>query len=421
MQGKTAALAALLALGAFPLLVPAASAQQPARLNLARDERSSLAALQTAASGQDRPAQDAALAAARSAAHSADARYAVAHLQFEIGRSRGDQAMQAQAVDAMLESGLARPEEIPSLIASQASRAYYAGDVNRADALLMRAAQLDPNNAPLLADAAQMHTRIALALSRARRTAEAQAAVEASVALLQRAIEAQQRAGQPVPESWYQRGLDLAFDNRLAPQTAMLGRGLVGAYPNPVNWRDALLAMRELAPADPVADLELRRLARASEALGGERDYVETAEALNRAGFAGEAKAVLDEGVARGMLAASKPAVAALIATSGRGATAGRAALAASRTRALAAATGAAAHSAGDAYFGYGQYAEAAELYRAALQKGGEDAGLVNLRLGASLALAGRRPEAEAALRAVVGPRADLAAFWLVWLSRRPA
>ena len=31
-----------------------------------------------------------------------------------------------------------------------------------------------------------------------------------------------------------------------------------------------------------------------------------------------------------------------------------------------------------DAYFGYGQYAEAAELYRAALQKGGEDANLVN-------------------------------------------
>jgi len=41
--------------------------------------------------------------------------------------------------------------------------------------------------------------------------------------------------------------------------------------------------------------------------------------------------------------------------------------------------------------------------------------------LGASLALAGRRPEAEAALHAVTGPRADLAGFWLAWLARRPA
>ena len=60
-------------------------------------------------------------------------------------------------------------------------------------------------------------------------------------------------------------------------------------------------------------------------------------------------------------------------------------------------------------HFGHGLYAEAAELYRAALQKGGEDPNLVNTRLGAALALAGRRPEAEAALRAVTGPRADLA------------
>jgi hypothetical protein len=35
--------------------------------------------------------------------------------------------------------------------------------------------------------------------------------------------------------------------------------------------------------------------------------------------------------------------------------------------------------------------------------------------------MAGRRPEAEAALRLVTGPRADLAGFWLLWLARRPA
>ncbi len=67
-----------------------------------------------------------------------------------------------------------------------------------------------------------------------------------------------------------------------------------------------------------------------------------------------------------------------------------------------------------------GQYAEAAEFYRLALQKGGEDANLVNLRLGAALALAGRGPEARAALAMVSGPRADLASFWLAWLQRRP-
>ena len=90
------------------------------------------------------------------------------------------------------------------------------------------------------------------------------------------------------------------------------------------------------------------------------------------------------------------------------------------RTRA-AAGTGAQARAAADAFFAFGQYADAATLYQAALQKGGEDPNLVNSRLGAALALAGRRPEAEAALHAVTGPRADLAGFWLVWLAHRPA
>jgi hypothetical protein len=97
-----------------------------------------------------------------------------------------------------------------------------------------------------------------------------------------------------------------------------------------------------------------------------------------------------------------------------------RAALPGLRARAQAG-TGAVVRAAADNFYAYGQYADAAALYALALQKGGEDANLVNLRLGAALAMAGRRPEAEAALRLVTGPRADLAGFWLTWLARRAA
>ena len=73
----------------------------------------------------------------------------------------------------------------------------------------------------------------------------------------------------------------------------------------------------------------------------------------------------------------------------------------------------------GDAFYGYGDYAQAAELYRAALQKSGVDASLVNMRLGEALARAGQRAEAEAAFQAVTGPRAELASLWRLWLSQR--
>ena len=421
MTVSKVALAAMTISCGSAFLVPSAlDAQQPAAvqaLAMSREERAAVQALAAAASGSDRAAQDAALAAARSAARGSNARYAIAHYQLEIGRSRGDMQMQAQAVDAIVDSGLAQRDELPSLLASQASRAFFANEFQRADRLLGRAIELQPNNAALLADHAQVKARMG---DRAQ-----------AVALFQRALAAQRTAGQPAPESWYRRAVALAFDGRLVPQGIALGRELVSAYPSPINWRDALLVYRQSAQPDPALNLDILRLARVTQALSGERDYFELAEALGvstRAGFqpptgvilAGEAKAALDEGISRGMLDANEPIVRALNTANNPRATRERSGLASLRTQALAAAaTGSQARAAADVYFGQGQYAQAAELYMAALQKGGEDANLVNSRLGAALALAGRRAEAETALRAVTGPRADLAGFWLAWLARR--
>lgn len=420
MKLLKAVTAALLALAA------SLSAQQPARpLTLSREEQGAIAALQAAAAGYDRAAQDNALAAARAAARGGDARYAIAHYQLEIGRARGDAAMQAQAVDTLVDSGLATPEEMPSLLSNQLSRAYSAGDMTRTDRLLARIVELQPNNPEALADYAQFK-------SRARSPVTGAAARALSVSLFQRAIAANEAVGRPSSESLHRRALAVAYDGtqringapplapQVAPQAILLAQKLVAAYPTAVNWRDALLDYRELAPADPALALDIRRLMRAADAIGGERDYLEFANLLGSAGLPGEARAVLDDGVTRGVLDTGKPAIAAAVAGVARRATADRAALPGLRARA-AAGTGAQALAAGDACFAFGQYGEAATLYQAALQKGGEDPNLVNSRLGAALALAGRRPEAEAALHAVTGPRTDLAGFWLVWLAHRPA
>ena len=73
----------------------------------------------------------------------------------------------------------------------------------------------------------------------------------------------------------------------------------------------------------------------------------------------------------------------------------------------------------GDADYGYGDYAQAAELYRAALSKTGADVNLINLHLGMALARAGDKAGATAALNAVTGPRSELAKFWLIYLATR--
>ena len=237
--------------------------------------------------------------------------------------------------------------------------------------------------------------------------------------MLNRAIAARNATGQPVPESWYLRGLKLAFDNKLSGPAAELGRGLVSAYPGPENWRDALLAYRDLQPQDPALRLDVLRLMRAAGALAGERDYLTLATALSDAGLAPEAKAVLDAGVSARMVDAAKAPAKDLILSLGKRAAADRRAAAGLEAKAKADATGAGSLAAADAYLAQANHAKAAELYTAALAKGVADTALVQNRLGMALALAGRRPEAEAALRSVTGPRAGLANYWLLWLARR--
>jgi len=296
MKVLKAATALLLVVGAASL-----PAQQPARpLAMTRAEQSAVAALQTAAAGPDRVAQDNALAAARAAARGADARYAVAHYQLEIARARGDTVMIAQAVDALVDSGLASPDEMPSLLQNQLSRAWSAGDMARSERLFARTVEVAPNNVEALADYAQFKSRV-----RSPVTAAADRAL--SVSLFARALAANEAMGRPSSETLHRRALTVAFDAtqringaaplapQVVPQVVAFGQKLVAAYPSAANWRDALLDYRELAPADPALALDIRRLMRAADAIGGERDYLEFANLLGTAGLPGEAKALLDQ------------------------------------------------------------------------------------------------------------------------------
>lgn len=422
------ALVAALALGGSAVvLVDAAEAQraprgnrqqqQPAQaqvqaqgrqLSLSPAERAVLVPLDAAARGTDRAAQDAALAAARTAVSSADARYAFARYQMTIAVQRNDTAMLSQAVDMAIASGVAPAEELPTYLSSQADLAIAARDNAKAERSLARLAELQPGNVELQARLAQLRVN--------------QGRVAEGLRSLQAAIAARQATGQPVPEAWYRFGLARSYDSRDAAvrgQALGFARGLVTAYPTPVNWRDALLIYREVAALDAQASLDLSRLMLAAGALNGERDYFEFANSLNAAGYPAEAKAVLDAGISRRMVEANKPTFRELIATASGRIPADRADLPASQRAALAAATGTPALRTGDAFLGYARYPEAIALYRAALQKGGTDANVVNTRLGIAHALAGQRTEAETAFRAVTGPRSELAAFWLLWLQQR--
>lgn len=409
MKASRIALGAALALGGYSAIAtsPAgaqAALTQPTRLT--KQERAALATLVSAVQAQNWVAASAALPAAQAVASSDYARYLVANQMFAIAAGRNDPALQSAAVEALLGSGQVPATELPALYRARASFVQRSTDARRQEAGLTQHLERAPNDVEALAALSEMKEAL-------RKPAEA-------LRVLDRAIEIRRNSGQPVPENWYRRALRLAFDNRLAPDSMKYARALLELYPSPSNWRDAVHVYRTLFGADPAAVLDAMRLTRSAKALAGERDYLELAQALSAGGLASESRAVLDEGVAGRMIDPGEGQFKALLASSGKAAATERAGLAARQAKASApTATGAEALAVADATFATGNHARSAELYRIALEKGGVDAALVHNRLGIALALAGRRPEAELALRAVSGPRAELASLWLLWLNQR--
>lgn len=404
---STIALGAAIALsGGIGVTAPAfAQAQQSRAFSLTAQERAAILPVQAAVEANNFTAAAAALPAAQRAAQGADARYIVAQYQLRTGIGLNNREMEAAAIDALIASGSVPAADLPRLYYNQGAYAASIGEYEKAERAFARLVELAPNDAEAAALLAEIRND--------------RGKVPEAVTLFDRSISLMEAAGQTVPEARYKRALKVAFDARVAPAAMKFARGLVTAYPTPENWRDAVLVHRDLVPADSEARLDLMRLMRASGALSGERDYLEMAQALGAAGLHGGAKAVLDEGVAKRMVDPREAAFREAIASANKQAASGKAGLARLETQALAAATGAQALGAGDAHLSYGEHTKAAALYQAAIQKGSIDPNVANTRLGIALALAGRKAEAEAAFRAVTGPRADIASLWLAWLARR--
>lgn len=399
-----------------------AQAQQP-RLNLSRAEQAALnplieanaAAAAARQQGQtpDWAAVRALLPAAEAAARGNDAKYLLARVQLDVAFGANDLAGQERALAALL-ANPSTPADMAGTLRGahsdilnlRAEQAFQANDFATAERIYVQLQQANPGDQRILNN---------LSLVRAR-MGNTTGALEPVL----EQIRAAEAAGQRAPESLYQRAWRVPYSANQRPQAfEAIGR-LLAAYPTPANWQLALDIVRQAGENDTYLILDSFRLARAANAVRA-NEYLPFAASLDQAGLPGETKAVIDAGIAAGALQASNGDVSRLLGVANRRIAEDRAGLSGQIAQARSASRGAPARIVADALFGYARYAEAAEMYRLALSKGGEDANLINTRLGATLALAGQRAEAEAALRAVTGPRAELASLWLAWLASRPA
>jgi len=372
--------------------------------NISSSVRKEIVELQTAVNAKDTANIPAKIAAAQAKAKSKDDHYVIAQLQLKAAVDAQDNAGIMTGVDAVLASGVLPVADTIPLYINLGKLQFNAKAYDKAGASFERALQLDPNNV----DATVM---LAETRNGQGRTAEA-------VTMIEKAIATKVATGQKPEESWYKRAVALSFNAKL-PTAPGLGREWVAAYPSPKNWRDAIRIYQTTSGLDDAALIDTMRLARVTGGLNGENDYFRYANTLVAKGFPGEAKAVLDQGFAAKSIDRTRATFSQLYALASTRTQGDRASLAASATAARSATDAKKAMTTAEAYYGYGDYTEAADLFRVALGKPGVDKDLANLRLGMALAGAGDKAGATAALNAAGGAQTDVAKLWLTYVAQK--
>ncbi|WP_416908855.1 MAG: tetratricopeptide repeat protein [Polymorphobacter sp.] len=323
-------------------------------------------------------------------------------LRLQSGVAMKDNRVIEAALTELTDLGtLPQPDQIQYL-AFVANLALQREDYAKAAAFFDKHNALQPNNPAILVNAAETFNRLG-------DTGKAMTTLKA-------AIDAKNATGEKAEESWYKRRVSMAVDSGDKSIQTDAFIDWVKAYPSPTSWRDAVLLTRDSFPGmDDQTLLDFSRFQAASKSMAGERDFVEYADTALGRGYPGEAKAAIDAGIAANELDPAKPLIKELKNVADSKAQADKAGLGqlekeVGTNARLALATG-------DAFYGFAQYAKAAELYRKAQGATNVDAATVNLRLGAALAMAGDKTAAAEALKAVDGgARAALAKYWLAFI-----
>jgi tetratricopeptide (TPR) repeat protein len=352
-----------------------------------------IAELQTAVNANDAANIPAKVAAAQAVATTREDRYLIGQMQLKAALAANDTAGMTAAVNAVAGSGFLDPAKSAELYSSLGGKLFKEKQYAQAGALFEKAAALNPTD-----------TRLQMMVADVRMV-EGRKGDAATI--YGRVIKARQAAGLQPDEALYKRAVQAAYDAKLAG-LGDLAKAWVTAYPNPESWRNSLAIYRNQAQPDMEGTLDLLRLMHATGSLTRSNELGLYVRILADRGNFIEAQRVLDA-----MAAGEEIDAAGLQSLKSTVAGKPRVTTAQLEAAAKSAQSGMALLRVGDRYYGLGEYAKAAETYRAAKAKGVE-AGLADLRTGIALARSGDKAGATAALSAVSGPRAGIAEYWLL-------
>lgn len=344
---------------------------------------------------------------------SPDEQLASGNLIYNTGAKSGDHNLQLQGMELMLASG-----QVP--VENQGQYNFVAYQLANASGQYSKARQyievaMQQNFSSDTVTPAVMKVAAAETFFSEQRVSE-------GLDYLKSAIKAQKAAGLSVDESWYTRGLAIAYRDGVRPQVYQIASGWVVDYPSTKNWRDAVNIARNLENYEPAEMLDLMRLGFVRGTFENKQSYIEYVEAADPRRMPKEVQTAIEHGYATGRVSRDDIFLADALKLATSRIASDKAELPALERDARAASAGLkTVMAAGDTFLNYADYAKAEEFYAKAAGMAGADVNLVKTRLGISQALQGKYVEAEASLAGVQGARTALAMLWTAYVREKAA
>lgn len=360
------------------------------------------------AEGADAAAAKAQIPTVVAAIETEDDRNAAGNLILNIGQKTGDKALQLQGIEMMLASGKVAAENIGLFNYSAGQLAYQAKDYAKSRDFMQKAtaAGYTDNDAEMfVAEAYFAEGKYADGLS-----------------YLSQLIDAKKAAGQPVKEEWVRRGMAMAYNNKLKAESVQWAGRWIADNPSSGNWADAVgIALNTGGYQNPEI-LDLLRLARRADGLRDQRIYLEYLDAADYRRLPAEVVAVINEGVAKGLVNKSDPFVAdTLRQASERVAVDQRELPTLLKEARASGASVTAVLAAGDTLLSMGKAAEAEEFYTKALAQAGVNTPLVLTRLGIAQFDQGKYADAQTTFAKVEGARQAISSLWTIYAKQKSA
>jgi hypothetical protein len=357
----------------------------------------------------------AALPALKAAVMNDDDRYEAGGFVFNVGTQSKDVKLQIEGLDMMLASQSTPADLRTKYTYFRGAFAFDNKDFVGAETFMSKAVAAGYTSNDI-------HYIIANAQSQQKKYPEASASIK-------QAIAAKTAAGQAVPSLWYAQAKSYANKQKDRNGEIFWGKELMKVDQSAEAYHDAIFPFLSYSEMTIPELLDTFRLAREAKALLFAQEYKGYIEAADRKRSPVEVLAVIDEGIAKGVLNMSDRSIADDVAD----AKMNKAELAknwdADEQYARKQSTGTQAMLFADRVYAFGEYARAASMYQLAIEKGGivsKEGANVNdqavMRLAISKVKLNDMAGAKAELAKITDPKRKLIAeYWDIYITQQMA